>query len=406
MRRINLQLFALTAKKRDIYNNILNNGGSVSQANRAVTNYSADYKVSDNAYNRNGDAARNVYNNILNNNGSLAQASKAAGYVGGLKVSDNAYQNKAALNNNGQWYNRYGQNVTDYYGALKDYYKNGSGGYGGIGGISPFKASQAYTDAMNYTNSLLEKLNSGRTSYSDKIDALMSKIEGRDKFSYDFNTDPLFQNALASAMASGQTAMQDTMGQAAALTGGYGSSYATSAANQAYNNFVKEAYDELPEFYNMALNAYNQEGQELYNQLGMYQTADATEYDRLANAYSANLANAQNIYSQEYNNYWDTANYNQAAAKYNADLKYKYDALKADQLQSYAKYYGSSGTSGANGSSGTNATSAISSSEWNSLKSDLKTLVEAYGADSPKVEEFILSADNRLGLSDDEIKAL
>lgn len=211
--------------------------------------------------------------------------------------------------------------------------------FSGIGGIGPFKASQAYTDAMNYTNSLLQQLNGGRTAYSDKVDELMNTISNRDKFSYDFNTDPLFQNALASAMKSGATAMQDTIGQASALTGGYGSSYATSAANQAYNSYIQDAYAQLPEYYGLALNAYNQEGQELYNQLGMYQTADSTAYGRLADAYSMNLANAQNMYNQEYSNYWDTANYNLSAAKYNADQKYKYDMAKYEkEMDAYDKY--------------------------------------------------------------------
>jgi hypothetical protein len=48
-------------------------------------------------------------------------------------------------------------------------------------------------------------------------------------------------------MNSGKSAMQDTIGQASALTGGYGSTYATSAGNQAYNAFIEDAYNNLPE---------------------------------------------------------------------------------------------------------------------------------------------------------------
>lgn len=206
--------------------------------------------------------------------------------------------------------------------------------YSGIGGIGQFKPSQAYTDAMNYTNSLLGQLNSGRTSYSDKVDALMSRIEGRDPFHYDMDKDPLFQQYLNGSMLKGKIAMQDTIGQTSQLTGGYGSTYATAAANGTYNQFITNAYDKVSDYYGMALDAYNQEGQELYNQLGMYQNADATEYSRLANAYSMNLANAQDIYSREYSNYWDTANYNQNAAKFNAEMKYKYDAMNQDNYQS------------------------------------------------------------------------
>lgn len=198
-------------------------------------------------------------------------------------------------------------------------YKSTSGG-GGIGGISAFAPSAAYTQAMDYTNQLLAQLSSGRTSYTDKINELMDQISNREKFSYDADTDPMFQQYLANSMASGQKAMQNTIGQASALTGGYGSTYATAAANGAYNDYVQDAYNNLPEYYNMALEAYQNEGNELYSKLGMYNTADQTEYDRLATAYSANLSNADRIWNQEYSNYWDTANYNQSAAKFNASL--------------------------------------------------------------------------------------
>lgn len=266
--------------------------------------------------------ARYVYNSIMNNNGRQKDAYNAAKNIVGNSFrapSDNAYNGfKITIP----------KIDTSHYGA------SASGGYGFGGGgslsrIGSFSPSDAYNQAMAYTNSLLDQLNSGRTKYSDKVDELMAKIEGREKFSYDFNTDPLFQNALASAMASGQTAMQDTMGQAASLTGGYGSSYGTSAANQAYNDYIKGAYDQLPDYYNIALNAYNAEGQDLYNQLGMYQTADDTAYSRLANAYNANFQNAESIYNKEYSNYWDTANYNRAVDEFNANMAYKNASLKA-----------------------------------------------------------------------------
>lgn len=216
-------------------------------------------------------------------------------------------------------------------------------GYGGgMSGIGRFAPSAAYNNAMAYTNGLLEKLNSGRTSYSDKIDALMNQINGRDKFVYDMDKDPMFQQYLSSMMDKGKIAMQDTIGQASALTGGYGSTYATSAANGAYNDFVKGAYDNVSDYYNMSLNAYNSEGQELYNRLGMYQNADAAEYSRLAAAYDANLQRANTLYNQEYNNYWDTANYNKSVAQYNNSQKEKLAELYTNLLGGTASKSGTS----------------------------------------------------------------
>lgn len=202
----------------------------------------------------------------------------------------------------------------------------GAGGYGG--GYAPmvadFKPSESYLKAMEYTNSLLEQLSSGRTSYTDKVQSMLSAIENHAPFQYDMNTDTLFQNALQSAMNSGQIAMQDTMGQASALTGGYGSSYAQSVGNQAYNNMIQGAYEQLPDYYNLALGAYDREMQNLYNQLDMYSKQDQIEYDRLANAYSANAQATAGMYDREYNDYYNKLNFDSSQRQYASDLAYKY----------------------------------------------------------------------------------
>lgn len=329
MQKINLQLFNGALKKVNPFAFDENFNKSASAVYQGASTYTGNAGNSKPNYGTvsaddKNTGANAIVKNMMNNGMGYDASRKAVENTYGLKNYQVTGNGAAPYNNRGTGLSLSGS-VAGGNKDLNSLYSGIFGKLGGSGGtigrIGGFQASQAYHDAMAYTNSLLEQLNSGRTSYSDKISEMMAKIEGRDKFSYDFNTDPLFQNALASAMQSGQTAMQDTIGQASALTGGYGSSYATSAANQAYNSYIQDAYSQLPQYYNLALQAYQNEGQELYNQLGMYQTADATEYDRLANAYNANLSNAQNIYNQEYSNYWDTANYNLGVDKFNAQQK-------------------------------------------------------------------------------------
>lgn len=199
---------------------------------------------------------------------------------------------------------------------------------------SQFQVSQNYLDAMKYTQSLLDKINTGRTSYTDQLNALMDQISNREKFSYDMSKDTLFQNYLSEMMGSGQTAMRDTIGQASALTGGYGSSYATTAGNQAYNSMIQDAYSNLPDYYNMALSVYNAEGDQLMNQFGMLSQADATEYGRLMDAYNANYNQAQNLYGQEYQrwsddvqNAFNLAKFAEEQRQFNAEMGYKYSSL-------------------------------------------------------------------------------
>lgn len=155
--------------------------------------------------------------------------------------------------------------------------------------------SESVTQAFEWLQGQQDYFKNGKTSWDDKIYGQIDKIENRDKFVYDVDNDPLFQQALSSAMNSGKTAMQDTIGQASALTGGYGSTYATSVGNQAYNSFIEDAYDNLPQYYQMALSAYQAEGEEMYNLLGMYTQMGETEWNRNVDAYNTvfDYANSQ-----------------------------------------------------------------------------------------------------------------
>ena len=198
-----------------------------------------------------------------------------------------------------------------------------------------FKTPTAVTEADAYLKGALSKIQNGKTSYSDSVREMMDKITNRDKFSYDVDNDPLFQQALASAMNSGRSAMQDTIGQAAALTGGYGSSYATSAGNQAYNAFIEDAYDNLPQYYQMALDAYNAEGDELYRQLDMFNTADEKEYSRMLNAYDATGAYRDRLYNEAYQQFRDTKS--DAFASANLQIS-EHGQLSNDALNLYNAY--------------------------------------------------------------------
>lgn len=210
---------------------------------------------------------------------------------------------------------------------------------------SQFKVSNAYTEAMSQVQALLDKINSGKTSYSDQVKDLMNQIQNREEFSYDVDNDKLFQQYLSSMMTSGQTAMQDTMGQASALTGGYGSSYSQSVGNQAYNQHIQQAYDNLPEYYQMAMQKYQMEGEDMYNQLAMLSEADAQEYARLVESFNANKSTADTMWSQEYqtwsddvanatniagmqnSDWWNNKNYEESVRQFNENL-----ALQKQQL--------------------------------------------------------------------------
>ena len=71
-----------------------------------------------------------------------------------------------------------------------------------------------------------------QSSYQDKINSLLGQLLERENFQYSYTRDPLYRQYEQLYTQNAHNASADAAAQAAALTGGYGSSYATSAAQQ------------------------------------------------------------------------------------------------------------------------------------------------------------------------------
>ena len=88
----------------------------------------------------------------------------------------------------------------------------------------------------------------------------------RPAFTYNPADDPLYNQYKEQYIRQGRLAMQDTMGQARANNGGYGTSYAQTAGQQAYNSQIGQLNDKIPQLYQVALDRYQNAGTELMNQ--------------------------------------------------------------------------------------------------------------------------------------------
>lgn len=185
--------------------------------------------------------------------------------------------------------------------------------------------------ALNKTNS--SKPGAYVSQYADRMNSIVDQLGSR-KFSYDVNSDALFQQLKSLYNEQGRLAMADTQGQAAALTGGYGNSYATSASQQAYQQNQENLYNRIPELQQMALTQYQQEGSDLQNLYAMLSDRDTSEYGRYRDTvsdwqndrsyydtalrnlqsmnqsvWSQNETNRYNANAQAWNNYFNGANY-------------------------------------------------------------------------------------------------
>lgn len=117
-------------------------------------------------------------------------------------------------------------------------------------------------------------------TYDTKLEEIYDKIVNRDKFKYDVNGDALYQQLAAQYQQQGKLAMEDTMGQAAALTGGYGNSYAVGAGNQAYQGYLQKINEMVPELHDAALARYNADGEALVDEYALTGDLRDEEYGR------------------------------------------------------------------------------------------------------------------------------
>lgn len=181
--------------------------------------------------------------------------------------------------------------------------------------------------------------NYGDFNYSDQatLDGIINKILNRQQFSYDLNGDALYQQYKDKYVQQGKMAMQDTMGQAAAMTGGYGNSYAAMVGNQAYQSSLQNLNDVIPELYQLAYDRYKQEGQDMYNQYSMLADDRNTEYGVWGDKYNR-LVSDRDYYGNEANNAY-AKDYGQWSDRYN-QLAADRDYYANNANNAYAKDYG------------------------------------------------------------------
>ena len=134
--------------------------------------------------------------------------------------------------------------------------------------------------AQNRLNSVeASKPTAYKSPYNNNINALINNMANR-KFTYDVNADALYNQYKKNYVNQGKMAMQNTIGQAAAMTGGYGNSYAAAVGNQAYQSYLDKLNDRIPELYQLAMDRYNTEGADIQNLYSMLANQEAQEYGK------------------------------------------------------------------------------------------------------------------------------
>lgn len=182
------------------------------------------------------------------------------------------------------------------------------------------------------------------SKYTEDIQNILDSIKNRESFQTDdvFSSD-LYKTMREQAVQNGQKAMRDTMGSAQAATGGYGSTYAQAVGQQAYDNTLSGFNDMTLDLYDRVYNQYLQEGQELYNQLSMYNDQDSIDYNRYRDTVSDYYTD-RDYYAGRYDTSWgqDMSAYqqNQQIQQWAEEYAYQkaQDALSQQNWQTQFDY--------------------------------------------------------------------
>ena len=225
------------------------------------------------------------------------------------------------------------------------------------------------------------------SKYEDQISSILDNIMNRPKFSYtseDMVNDDLYKMYRDQYMRQGNLAMRDTMGNAAALTGGYGNTYASAAGQQAYDNYVAQLNNKALDFYDRAYQRYADEGQNLYNQMNVVTGLDNTDYQRYrdgVNDYYNDLNYYNGRYNQEYG--YDYGQYQDQVAVDQWAQEFAFQKQQAAQEQAnweaeMALARQKAASSGGSGGRRRSSSSKKKSSSSSSTTTPTKTWAEAY----------------------------
>lgn len=202
---------------------------------------------------------------------------------------------------------------------------------------------KAYKTAMNDYNEWADNpTKHGYNAYITDVNDLFSQVMSQKQFSYDPQQDALFQMYKKQYETQGNRAMQNQMGVAAAMSGGYNSSVAQTSAQQQYQNSMDELSQKAAETYQSALDMYKYQQQNLldrYNVARDMNNAGNEAYWQQLGVKQNRANNAYNAYNDDrnfqYNQFSDNRNY-WSSQKQNAQSQINWQA-EYDQTEKWNK---------------------------------------------------------------------
>ena len=181
-----------------------------------------------------------------------------------------------ALNNNGGNTTEAPEQETNW-GAEYDKVMYGQGA---VGQSNPGASEGQPTGQPTNASPAPQVAPGGGTNWKAELDKIMQQIQGQGQFSYDMNGDAMYKQYEDIYKNQAKLGMENAMAQAAAMTGGYGSSYAQQVGQQAYAQQMQELNQVGMDLYDRAFARDQAEKDQLMQQYAMVADREALEYNR------------------------------------------------------------------------------------------------------------------------------
>ena len=233
-----------------------------------------------------------------------------------------------------------------------------------------YKQGSAVTEAQKVLNDWekAQKPADYTAPYADRINQTLDAILNGEKFSYDFNVDPIYRQLQDNFVKQGNMAMQNATAKAAALSGGYGSSYGITAGTQAYLQSMDELNDSALELREQAYQAWLGEEEKKRQNLALLQQQEADAYGKYRDEVAdynterdylyGKVADEKNWdwnkYLQENSNFENDRDYQESLRQYMEQFEYQKERDKVADEQWQKSYELSKASKSSSRSSGGN----------------------------------------------------
>lgn len=199
-------------------------------------------------------------------------------------------------------------------------------------------SSQAQNAQNQLTKWEQNKPGEYESAYGQQIEDLLASVLDREEFQYDISSDPLYQQMKEQYMVLGNRAMRDTMGQAAALTGGYGSSYSQTVGQQSYEASLSGLQSLAPQLYELAYQRYQDTGADMRENLSLLQALDEAAYGRYRDTVGDYYTD-RDYYAGRADEWYDRdfSQYESALAAWQKEQEAAYQKAKDDRDFAYQK---------------------------------------------------------------------